>query len=517
MKRSAKEFAADDEVPDGTATKRQSIEKQRDFFKKHFLPALKNFMSYAIWRGQKEISFIDEDRLQLTGSSDALDDELYQVIGRYMDLCFVSKKDFTPLICLHSLNHVMRTRQLIIQNKMALEARKNSVNDEMIEKCRDQGLARPKVLILCPYRKHAHHYVKTLVKLVFADSDKSFVSNLSKFEDEFGDDGNRVHEKRNVSLDYKVLMSGNVDDCFRIGIGLAKKCLKLYTSFEESDILLCSPLGLRMIIGDETEAKREFDFLASIEVLVIDKAHLLLMQNWEHLSDISRVRQWALNDYSKYYRQTLIFSEVNSVEIQALFSRFCRNYAGMISLVKSRQSIIEQIELPIVQGFYRFQLESPEKQSDNRFNFFVKELLQRCEQQTLIFVSSYYDFVRLRNHLKKENESFTQIHEYAEKGKVAKARNLFFLAQKKLLLMTERYYFYFRAHIKGVKSVLFYQLPVNPQFYVEIINGARPDQKLNSKVLFCEFDFIRMQNIFGNATARDLIKSAKPFRALIGE
>uniref|UniRef100_A0A915CM59 Uncharacterized protein n=1 Tax=Ditylenchus dipsaci TaxID=166011 RepID=A0A915CM59_9BILA len=122
MKRSAKEFAADDEVPDGTATKRQSIEKQRDFFKKHFcnhqcssqfikqlqsnelevkrsikVPALKNFMSYAIWRGQKEISFIDEDRLQLTGcvqsrllknfekvktsSSDALDDELYQVIG----------------------------------------------------------------------------------------------------------------------------------------------------------------------------------------------------------------------------------------------------------------------------------------------------------------------------------------------------------------------------------------------------------------------------------------------------
>lgn len=67
------------------------------------------------------------------------------------------------------------------------------------------------------------------------------------------------------------LMAGNTDDCFRIGIGLAKKSLKLYTKFSEADILLCSPLGLRMVIGDETEEKREYDFLASIEVLIIDK------------------------------------------------------------------------------------------------------------------------------------------------------------------------------------------------------------------------------------------------------
>jgi len=66
-------------------------------------------------------------------------------------------------------------------------------------------------------------------------------------------------------------MSGNVDECFRIGIGLAKKCLKLYTSFEESDILVGSPLGIRMITGDEDDAKRNYDFLASIEVLIVDK------------------------------------------------------------------------------------------------------------------------------------------------------------------------------------------------------------------------------------------------------
>lgn len=66
-------------------------------------------------------------------------------------------------------------------------------------------------------------------------------------------------------------MSDNVDDCFRFGIGLAKKCLKLYASFSETDILICSPLGLRMLIGDENETKRELDFLSSIEILIVYK------------------------------------------------------------------------------------------------------------------------------------------------------------------------------------------------------------------------------------------------------
>jgi len=171
----------------------------------------------------------------------------------------------------------------------------------------------------------------------------------------------------------------------------------------------------------------------------------------------------------------------------------------------------------LVQGFYRFDFDNPEQQSDSRFDFFVKEILPKCEKQTLIFIPSYYDFVRLRNYLKKENESFVQIHEYADKGKVAKARNLFFLGQKKLMLLTERFYFYFRSSIKGIKSVVFYQLPINPEFYIEIINVARPDQKLNSKVLYCKFDVLRIQNIFGNTTAQDLIKSEKKYRALIGE
>lgn len=74
-----------------------------------------------------------------------------------------------------------------------------------------------------------------------------------------------------VSDDYRALMSGNTEDCFRLGVAIAKKCLKLYTPFEKSDCVIASPLGLRMIVGDTSSTDRETDFLASIEILIIYK------------------------------------------------------------------------------------------------------------------------------------------------------------------------------------------------------------------------------------------------------
>lgn len=76
-------------------------------------------------------------------------------------------------------------------------------------------------------------------------------------------------------------MHGNIDDCFRIGVAIAKKNLKLYTAFDESDIIIASPLGLRIIVGEsgENDSERETDFLASIEVLIIDKVNLFIRKD----------------------------------------------------------------------------------------------------------------------------------------------------------------------------------------------------------------------------------------------
>lgn len=49
--------------------------------------------------------------------------------------------------------------------------------------------------------------------------------------------------------DYNSLFKENIDDCFRLGISLSKKTMKLYSDFYNSDLIIASPLALRMDIG----------------------------------------------------------------------------------------------------------------------------------------------------------------------------------------------------------------------------------------------------------------------------
>ncbi len=68
-----------------------------------------------------------------------------------------------------------------------------------------------------------------------------------------------------------------------VGVSIMKRSMRLYSPFYSSDIIIASPLGLRTVLGADSEKKRDFDFLSSIELLIVDQADVFLMQNWEHL------------------------------------------------------------------------------------------------------------------------------------------------------------------------------------------------------------------------------------------
>ena len=50
---------------------------------------------------------------------------------------------------------------------------------------------------------------------------------------------------------YTAMFAGNTDDCFRVGVAVSGKVLRLYADFYSSDIIIASPLGLRTVLGAE--------------------------------------------------------------------------------------------------------------------------------------------------------------------------------------------------------------------------------------------------------------------------
>ena len=80
------------------------------------------------------------------------------------------------------------------------------------------------------------------------------VANKKRFMEEYSGDTLFMPKTNPKPDDYMATFAGNIDDNFKLGISLTKKSVKLYSDFYSSDIIIASPLGLRMIIGAEGEA-----------------------------------------------------------------------------------------------------------------------------------------------------------------------------------------------------------------------------------------------------------------------
>ncbi|XP_042645677.1 U3 small nucleolar RNA-associated protein 25 homolog isoform X2 [Tyto alba] len=278
--------------------------------------------------------------------------ELFCIMNTYRDLFYPERNALTNgeeirhAYCLHALNHVLKANaQVLSNNAKRRDQKPGSDSDDY----RDQGLTRPKVLMIVPFRECALRIVHIFISLLEGnDKRKIDVSNKKRFKGEFGSDPEEKPPNLKRPEDYEAVFAGNIDDHFRIGVAILQKSMRLYAPFYSSDIIIASPLGMRTIIGAEGEKRRDFDFLSSIEILVIDQADIYLMQNWEHVLhlmkhmnllpldshgvDFSRVRMLNLHNWSKYYRQTLLFSALQDPQINSVFNKHCFSYAGQVAV-----------------------------------------------------------------------------------------------------------------------------------------------------------------------------------------
>ncbi|XP_018550671.1 U3 small nucleolar RNA-associated protein 25 homolog isoform X1 [Lates calcarifer] len=474
--------------------------------------------------------------------------ELLALMGSYKDLyypemCPLSKgPQVRSVYCVHVLNHVLKANSQVLAHNAQLREQKIQAKPgaEPQDEPRDQGLTRPKVLILVPFRGGALRVVQTFISLLETKGKKIVVSNKKRFKEEFGEEADEQPPSLQRPDDYHAIFSGNVDDHFRIGVSIVRSSIRLYAPFYSSDIIIASPLGLRTVLGAEGESKRDFDFLSSIELLVVDQADVFLMQNWEHVLhvmkninlqpldshgvDFSRVRMWNLNNWARHYRQTLVFSSIQEPQINNILTKHCANYRGQIAtknMPKTGSICQVLVQLPHV-----FQMFSSDSFMDHdaRFQFFLDKVLPQYRDSvmshTLIYIPSYFDYVRLRNYMKKEEIKFASTCEYSSKSEVSRARHFFQKGERQFLLFTERFHFYKRYTIKGIRNLIFYGLPSFPHFYSEVCNmlaagGHGEEASWTCTALYSRYDAHKLAAISGAQRAGQMLNSNKTVHLFI--
>ena len=459
--------------------------------------------------------------------------------------------------------------------------------DEDNDRWRDQGYTSPKVLILFPTRGTCWNFVHQMKKLL---GESAVVDNEERFQSEYGpppfseneEDDDEKEEERKQRRKSVLKQKGqewndlfgddvNDDDDFKLGMSLnpsvvkskgkKKKGLndgaagssagvgmKLFTEFYKSDIILASPIGLKMAItsnegDDDEEDDSDVDFLSSIDICIVTRSDVLAMQNWDHVNsvleclnqqpknisniDFSRVRNYFLEGQGENWRQLIMVSKFSDPYILSTFRRYAKNIEGQIKIRRQTpvdDAGISNVTVNVKQVFQRIACESVSQVGSSRLRYFSEHILPKLtrlkQKHTLIFIPSYFDFVSVRNLLLKQEASFVSVTEYARVSEVSRGRARFHQGRKNIMLYTGRAHFFLRHKIKGVRHVIFFGLPEYAEFYPSIVNMLNDglsewDEEdvtrmpMSSLSLFTKYDAHQLERIVGTGNANKMIRGEK--------
>ena len=180
------------------------------------------------------------------------------------------------------LQHLLRSEQVVTKNNTRIKTAKSKAKAEAVAsggdtsaaaqsaavpEISDSSLTKPRVIVIAPCRHTAWRCVQMLLEL-HGEKTVQMKAFRGKFYEEFGPDeeeegGGRPMRANGTPYpeDYTQSFFGNTDDNFSVGLKMTRKSVKLFSKLQFSDIVIASPLAVRMLVGEHGKGA---DCLASV-------------------------------------------------------------------------------------------------------------------------------------------------------------------------------------------------------------------------------------------------------------
>jgi hypothetical protein len=499
-------------------------------------------------------------RITLSGETE-FTDESQGLLTRLMsgeDVAYASEnfhepksaRSFYTLVAAHSLSHMLFKSARVERNNKRL-----SKNPDTSEDVRDQGPNRPRLLWLAPFRPHAYEVVRNWLDLLSVDLEsEAATGNLASFLEEYADQDLRNEHARNWESWRRELFKGHYDDPnyddFVIGVSFNHGRIRIQfpknaESLCKVDAIIASPLALSKIaaadrksirvrekFSPEPEEEQEdqlpiMDFLAGIEMLVVDRIDAMAMQNWENsrdviqsvnqkavatiTADINRIEEkFLMAETAKAARQTIILS--GSVILEDEYESLnLRNTGKRIqsSAFYSGRPLNQALKQKVKQQFF---IKVP---ADTKLDYFKtsfwKEIGNEVKQLIIVVaissdLSSLVEFLDdegIPNSCCLSDETLSDIGGKRRK-QIKSTLKAFREGEIRTIIVSERLLWYQRIRITGGRHVLFYGCPRTESVYSDILADVTDPLRCTSTCVYTPNESKAVERIVGSEKAPKL-------------
>lgn len=158
----------------------------------------------------------------------------------------------------------------------------HSKKDLIEDFSKDLGFTRPRIIILLPLKKHCFLILKKIVNIISEKGWNGGIGKKKKFLEEYSEE-NQLEDYFMMGMGIEIRSSNNRSsnvNNFDANTCQFDKHIELFTPFNESDIIIASPIALK-------QSKIEKKYFSSIEILLMDFSETFLYQNLEYLETLS--------------------------------------------------------------------------------------------------------------------------------------------------------------------------------------------------------------------------------------